>query len=153
MGFFGKLIGKEQDSKDNSDFIGESGSKLNEEFNDEKWQMPDKPLFGDPGLDNGDQGYDGWQSGQNQGGGVSFGKQRFNENVQVQELDNFPADSRVQPTQNWSDKNISKDLEIISNKLDAIKSTLENLDYRVKNLERIAEGEQKPQKPWYGKNF
>jgi hypothetical protein len=45
---------------------------------------------------------------------------------------------------------ISKDLQVISLKLDAIKSELESMNQRIKSLESIAEREQiKSNKKWY----
>ena len=49
---------------------------------------------------------------------------------------------------NAPQQGMDKDLQIISLKLDAIKSELDNLNQRMKNLEMIAEKEQQPKK-WY----
>ena len=45
---------------------------------------------------------------------------------------------------------IEKDLQILSLKLDAIKSEIDSMNQRIKNIEMIAEKEQNPQqKRWY----
>jgi hypothetical protein len=47
---------------------------------------------------------------------------------------------------------LEKDIQIISLKLDAIKSEMDSMNQRIKNIEMIAEKEQQPttpQKRWY----
>ncbi len=168
MGFFGRLLGGgKREEKSESSGMGPGGGfgqdegsqngfsqdnfsegNLSQGFMQDRWNMPEKPVFGDePGMGNQSEDYGSWHGRNDDGdGNLSFGGQRFNENVQVKEIDNYPGVNE-KPTQNWSDKSISKDLEIISSKLDAIKSSIESLDHRVKNLERIAEREQKPKRP------
>ncbi|MFW6383198.1 MAG: hypothetical protein ACOCZQ_00990 [Nanoarchaeota archaeon] len=151
MGFLGKILGKEEKKESPPDFSGEQNRRLHEGFDQSNWQMPEKPIFGEQGMDDNFQNYGNWQpSGMNQQHPPQMGHERgqFNENVQVREINTHPH-MNTQPTQNWSDKSITKDLEIISSKLDAIKSSIENLDHRLKSLERIAEEKQKtPQYPY-----
>jgi hypothetical protein len=54
--------------------------------------------------------------------------------------------------QGFQGNNLEKDIQIISLKLDAIKSEIDNINQRVKNIEMIAEKEQQQaaqQKRWY----
>ncbi len=56
-----------------------------------------------------------------------------------------PQISKVQQGQNvqqGSTGDVQKDLELISSKLDAIKSELDSMDQRIRKIEKIAEGEQ-----------
>ena len=46
--------------------------------------------------------------------------------------------------QNGGKDNLEKDLEIISSKLDALKSAVENIDQRVRRIEKIAEDSNSP---------
>jgi len=50
-------------------------------------------------------------------------------------------ESRLAHEQRVGEINFSKDLEIISAKLDAIKAELDSMNQRLKRLERLAEGE------------
>lgn len=59
------------------------------------------------------------------------------------------SNNQFQPVQqNNSGADLQKDIQILSLKLDAIKSELDSMSQRVKNIEAIAEKEQKPKK-WY----
>ena len=55
----------------------------------------------------------------------------------------FQAQSFQQPSPSTNDSYIaSKNLEVISSKLDALKATLESVNQRLANIEAIARGEQ-----------
>ncbi|MFW6383301.1 MAG: hypothetical protein ACOCZQ_01515 [Nanoarchaeota archaeon] len=59
--------------------------------------------------------------------------------MEVREMSSTPQGS----TESAGRSHIEKDLEIISSKLDALKSTIENMDQRLRKIERIAEDENK----------
>ena len=84
--------------------------------------------------------------------------------VETEELEQKPIEDSIQepePTHgipefgvgmqeetNNIEKNETPNMEIINSKLDSIKSELENLNLRIKNIERIAQSEEKKQKIW-----
>ena len=77
-------------------------------------------------------------------------------NLTSQHNSQFPQQSfqgnSVQQAQFSSQPDIQKDMQILSLKLDAIKSELDSINQRVANIERIAENEQVKQtqpKRWY----
>lgn len=160
MSFLGKLLGKEETKEKQEpspDFFDDRNKGLNDGFSQSDWQIPKRPTFGEEGMGDDFQNYNHWQpngASQQPPNQMPHETGQFNENVQIREINDHPH-MNTQQTQNWSDKSISKDLEIISSKLDAIKSSIESLDYRVRNLERIAEGGQRPTRYPYnqGKNF
>ena len=48
---------------------------------------------------------------------------------------------------------LSKNIEIVSSKIDTIKALLDNLSNRIEKIERIAEGEQPNQQPNQRNNY
>ncbi|MGM5482192.1 MAG: hypothetical protein ACQESF_01910 [Nanobdellota archaeon] len=70
----------------------------------------------------------------------------YSEGMQVREM---PTEAqRFQEKISQNPGNIEKDLEIISTKLDALKSTIENVDQRVRKIEKIAEQENNQNKTY-----
>lgn len=59
-----------------------------------------------------------------------------------------PGHQPQQSGQNYHAFAASKDMEVISAKLDALRAALESINQRLANLERIASGEQKDNKRW-----
>lgn len=60
------------------------------------------------------------------------------------------SSQQFQPAQQMSGVDIAKDIQIISLKLDAIKTEIDSMNQRIKNIEAIAEREQVQQpKKWY----
>ena len=53
-----------------------------------------------------------------------------------------PSFTQVQPAQSHSDIMMNKNMEIISSKLDALQASLESINQRLINIERIANAEQ-----------
>ncbi|MBU0461856.1 MAG: hypothetical protein KJ574_04695 [Nanoarchaeota archaeon] len=51
-----------------------------------------------------------------------------------------------QPQETFQRESYSKDIEIISAKLDSLRATLDSINQRLANLERIAQGEQDPKR-------
>jgi len=80
--------------------------------------------------------------------GVGYQQEQLSPSVNLSTMNNngFGQSSMAQP----QGPDMSKDLQMISLKLDAIKSDLDAMNQRLKNLESIAEREQiKSNKKWY----
>jgi len=91
---------------------------------------------------------------QQQGFGNDFQQSNLNPSMSMAGMGNnafgqSPIHQSMQPEQ--PQPNMEKDLQMISLKLDAIKSELDAVNQRLKNIELIAEREQqsKPVKKWY----
>lgn len=69
------------------------------------------------------------------------------QNEQFQPAVNLST-QQFQPAQSQG-PDVQKDLQILSLKLDAIKSELDTINQRIKNIETIAEKEQQQTKKWY----
>lgn len=132
MGFFGKLFGKK---KDEFDFSQPKDSELG---------------FGaDLGMDDSTSGL---------GGTPDLGAYPDNRSKQpLPTLEPVPEQTfqqarAFQQTQQWSQQPnfqshdptyiISKNIEVVSSKLDALQAALESINQRLINLENIARGEQ-----------
>ncbi|MGV8141181.1 MAG: hypothetical protein ACP5NW_01930 [Candidatus Woesearchaeota archaeon] len=102
------------------------------------------------GLDSGEIGQDtlGLSSMNNMNKGMEF-QTDLNPSMNISTMNNSAfGHTSMQPMQQESD--IQKDIQVISLKLDAIKSELDAMNQRMKNLEMIAEREQsKTNKKWY----
>lgn len=63
---------------------------------------------------------------------------------------NAPGGGLNQQQQNYQAYGASKDMEVISAKLDALRAALDSINQRLANLERIAAGEQEqPKRRWH----
>ncbi|HLC50358.1 MAG TPA: hypothetical protein VJI97_02925 [Candidatus Nanoarchaeia archaeon] len=70
-------------------------------------------------------------------------QQPFQKYPSFQPSQNFPSQPSFQPSMQNNDSYInSKNLEVISSKLDAVKASLDAINQRLVNLEGIARGEQ-----------
>jgi len=91
----------------------------------------------------------GFDSGMSQPNTVNLSTMGMNS------MNNMPNQGQSAGFQQFSGQgsgNVEKDMQIISLKLDAIKSELDSISQRVKNIENIAEKEQQTgpqQKRWY----
>lgn len=122
-------------------------------------QMPDlnNHNSGMPNMNNMDQqlGLNGMDSGlppQEQSQNPMM-PQAFGQQQSFQQSNSFQNSQPTQSFQQPASSDMQKDIQILSLKLDAIKSTLDSLNQRVANIERIAENEQvkqtQTQKRWY----
>ena len=94
----------------------------------------------------------------NTGLGNNLGLEPHNDFMQSQNT-GFSQPYPSEPTMNLSTMqnqqsmqpqgDMQKDLQIVSLKLDAIKSELDSMNQRIKKIEEIAEKEQATQKKWY----
>lgn len=124
MGIFGKLFGKKEEE---FDFKPPTDSDLGLGKND----------FGSP-----DMGFGDTQATQ------TPGMPNMNQNLPMfepaEQSQPLPGSHPMQAAQPMHDPNyiISKNIEVISSKLDALQASLESINQRLINIERIAHGEQ-----------
>lgn len=101
-------------------------------------------------------------SSENLGINTDFSNDPINHNLSNLSNNNFQDYSHLEPSMNLSqpatqfpnqqftNDTLQKDIQILSLKLDAIKSELDSINQRIKNIESIAEKEQMQQnKRWY----
>lgn len=131
MGFFGKLaFWKKRDELD------DLGKDLDIDKDFGKGLGMDQPGISGPnpdlgmGIDNGSQSLQKYPS--------------FQQNSSFQ----MPAYQAPQPFQQSSNDSYiaTKNLEVISSKLDALKAAIDSINQRVANIEAIAKGEQESQR-------
>ncbi|MFH0876041.1 MAG: hypothetical protein V1859_08950 [archaeon] len=137
MGFFGKLFGK----KDEFDFKPPKDSELGLDFN--KNPTPDfgaEPDFGANDL-NAPPGRGQYQDTRSQRQLPTF------EPTPQTQFQQFPSQQSYQ--QQDPAYVLSKNMEVISSKLDALRAAIESINQRLINLENIAKGEQeRPRYRW-----
>ncbi len=98
-------------------------------------QRDPQEVFSDSGFQD-NENYLGFESGQIESKG--YRGSRY-ENPGFQQQESFQSPSSMGGFSQQRELSSSKEMELISAKLDTIKLMLENLDRRVANLERIAE--------------
>lgn len=78
---------------------------------------------------------------------TQYGKPPFPEHEMTGLRESAPNVPRGMQQQPWQGFRESSEMQVISAKLDALKASLDSINQRLANLERIAQGEQ-PQRRW-----
>lgn len=160
MGFFGRLFGK-KDSGINTDLSSgygqaNSGPDNQSSFTEGSFSDGPPPSFDDDFTRNNfpeDGSYtnnsypasSGQFSPQTSMG--QFTGEGYSDKIKPgMEVTEMPTEAEKFQQQSGGKDTIQKDLEIISSKLDALKSSVENIDQRVRKIEKIAEDSQSPPK-------